>query len=327
MISLQGLENASGLHQLVVDGVGQLCDFSAMNGMHSLKSFPNQYRSEYIDITNFTVQNNIQFAAGLKSATSLYFKLTGRIDFSPLAGLKTLLTVKLELDTLDQDFSPLENIRSLEITLVDPKTGYTITSNKTPKPEHHYVWTEQFLQLERLDISGGTHDLSHLKAPRLTAFHARSRVPSLVGVGHVSDIYFHMSECQSLEGLEDSPLESLDIYYNIRDRQSLPSVKVIHKLKNLKKLRIGPELTALHAKELLGCVNVERLDATGFTGSLAFLKGWSQLVFLDLRNSGDLTNLEILSELPSLTEIRLRGSVMKRETWPKALQDRLSFKS
>ena len=48
---------------------------------------------------------------------------------------------------------------------------------------------------------------------------------------------------------------------------------------------------------------------------------------LDLRNSGELTDLETLCGLPSLVEIRLRGSAMKRDTWPKALQGRLDFMS
>lgn len=40
-----------------------------------------------------------------------------------------------------------------------------------------------------------------------------------------------------------------------------------------------------------------------------------------------MTDLETLCGLPSLVEIRLRGSAMKREAWPKALQDRLDFRS
>jgi hypothetical protein len=40
-----------------------------------------------------------------------------------------------------------------------------------------------------------------------------------------------------------------------------------------------------------------------------------------------LSELDILCALPSLAKIRLRGSAMKRDTWPKALQDRLDFMS
>jgi hypothetical protein len=151
-------------------------------------------------------------------------------------------------------------------------------------------------------------------------------MPSLLGVGHASEISFQISECQSLDGLEESPIESLDIYYSAHERKSLPSVNLMRKLPSLKKLRIGSGLTDLHAKELTDCENIQRLETSSFTGSLAFLKGWTQLSFLDLQNSGELTSLETLCELPSLNEIRLRGSAMKRDRWPKALQDKLIFK-
>ena len=328
LLTLKGLESASNVNRLVVEGSDQLSDFSAMSGMQSLQGFPGRYhRLETIDFTNFKALKDIQFAAGLQAATSLKFNLTGRIDFSPLAGLNNLQSVKLELDTLDQDFLPLTRLRELEITLIDPKTGYSISTTKKPKPEQQHLWAGDFLQLEKLEIDGGTHDLSQLCAPRLNSFASSSRIPSLVGVGHASQIRFQMSKCESLDGLEESPIESLDIYYSSHDHKSLPSVKILHKLPSLKKLRIGSQLTNSHAKELTACEKIQRLEATSFTGSLAFLKGWTQLSFLDLQNSGELTSLETLSDLPALTEIRLRGSAMKRDAWPKALQDKLVFRS
>ena len=326
LLTLQGLEAAIGLNRLVVDGSEQLRDFSAMSGMHSLKGFPRYYGLESVDLSNFTSLSDIQFASGLKSAKSLKFKLTGRVDFSPLARLENLESVKLELDTLNQDFVPLANMRELEIDLVDPKTGYTISSDKKLKAEHRYVWASEFPMLEKLRVDGGEHDMSLLRAPRLKSFASYSRMPSLLGVGHASEIIFQISECQSLDGLEESPIESLDIYYSSHERKSLPSVNLMRKLPSLKKLRIGSGLTDLHAKELTDCENIQRLETSSFTGSLAFLKGWTQLSFLDLQNSGELTSLETLCELPSLNEIRLRGSAMKRDRWPKALQDKLVFK-
>ena len=101
----------------------------------------------------------------------------------------------------------------------------------------------------------------------------------------------------------------------------------MHQLPKLKTLRIGSVLTARHANELVGCKQVQQLQTNSYSGSLAFLAGWESLTRLDLRNSGELTDLETLCGLPSLVEIRLRGSAMKRDTWPKALQDRLDFMS
>ena len=101
----------------------------------------------------------------------------------------------------------------------------------------------------------------------------------------------------------------------------------MHQLPQLKFLGIGSALTDRHAKELVGCAQVQHLQTSSYSGSLAFLAGWDSLRRLDLRNSGELTDLETLCQLPSLVEIRLRGSAMKRDTWPKALQDRLDFMS
>ena len=328
LLTLQGLESANVMKCLVIEGSEQISDFSAMSGMRSLKGFPGRfYGLEIVDLSNFKALSDIQFASGLQDATSLKFKLTGRVDLSPLARLDNLQSVKLELDTLNQDFLPLARMRELEIELMDHKTGYAISSTKKPKAEHQYIWSGELPMLEKLRIDGGQHDTAQLRAPRLNSFFTYSRVPSLIGVGHASEIHFQMSSCGSLNGLEESPIESLDIYYSSHEHKSLPSLKILHKLPCLKKLRIGSGLTDVHAKELTACANIQSLETTNFSGSISFLKGWTQLSFLDLRNSGELVNLEALCDLPALTEIRLRGSAMKRDTWPKALQDRLNFKS
>ncbi len=40
--------------------------------------------------------------------------------------------------------------------------------------------------------------------------------------------------------------------------------------------------------------------------------GWERLAEIDLRNSGELTDREILCGLQSLTVVRLRGAAMNR---------------
>ena len=59
--------------------------------------------------------------------------------------------------------------------------------------------------------------------------------------------------------------------------------------------------------------------------SLAFLGEWMSLRQLILLDSGLMTDLDALSELPKLELIHLRGSKTKRAQWPKALQDKLNF--
>jgi hypothetical protein len=328
LVSLQGLERAKALTCLSVSESDALCDFSAMAGMHSLQRFPGWgYSADRIDLSSFLALKDIGFVRGLKAATSIDLKLVGHVDLSPLSGLPQLHSVNLELDTLDQDFSPLAGQRELVIALIDPKTGYRLSSTGKTKAGHKYVWSGQFAHLEKLEVSGGEHDLSQWQAPCLTSFESWSRMPTLRGIGHASQIKFQIEFCDSLDGLEGSPIESLDIYYNDSDVKGLPSVKIFHELPGLKTLRIGSGLSVRHAKELIGCQQIQVLQTSSFRGSLAFLAGWESLACLDLRNSGELTDLETLCQLPSLVEIRLRGSIMKRDTWPKALQDRLDFMS
>jgi len=328
LVSLKGLDGAKALMRLAVSECEALCDISAMAGMHSLLRFPGRgYSTDRIDLTSFQNVNDIGFVSGLKSATSIELKLIGRVDLSPLSGLLQLQSVNLELDTLDQDFSPLAGQRELVIALIDPKTGYRMSPTPKTKAGHKYVWSGQFPQLEKLEVSGGEHDLTKLQAPKLKFFETSSRMRSMHGVGHATDIRFQIQYCDSLEGLEESLIESLDLYYNDRDVKGLPSIQVLHQLPQLKTLRIGSMLTDRHAKELVGCAQIQVLQTNNFRGSLRFLAGWESLTRLDLRNSGELTDLETLCQLSSLVEIRLRGSAMKRDTWPKSLQDRLDFMS
>lgn len=328
LVSLQGLESAQALTRLAVADCAALCDFSAMAGMHSLQGFPARgFQSDRIDLSAFAALNDIGFVRGLKAMTALELKLTGRVDLSPLAGLTQLQSVNLALDTLNQDFAPLRHQRELVIALIDPKTGYRDSPRSKTRPEHQHVWTGDFAQLEKIEVSGGEHDFSQWQAPSLITFESWSRMRTLRGVGHASRIQFHITSCDALDGLEGSPIESLDLYYNEADAKGLPSIQVLHQLPQLKILRIGSGLTHRHAKELVGCTQIQELQANSYSGSLAFLAGWASLVSLDLRNSGELTDLDILCALPSLTQVRLRGSVMKRDTWPKALQDRLDFMS
>lgn len=328
LISLKGLEAAKALTHLVVSESDALYDFSAMAGMHSLKCFPSRgYSGDKIDLTSFQSLGDIDFARGLKAATSIDFKLTGHVDLSPLTDLPQLHSVSLELDTLDQDFLPLASQRELVVALIDRKIGYRMSPTAKTKDGQKYVWSGEFPNLEKLEISGGEHDLTKLQAGKLKSFESNSRMRSMHGVGHASEIRFQIQYCGSLDRLENSPIESLDIFYNVRDAKGLPSIKVIHKLPMLKTLSIGSGLTDLHEKELVGCKQIEVLQTSGFKGSLAFLRNWENLTHLDLRNSGELTDLETLCQLPALMEIHLRGTIMKRDAWPKALQDRLDFMS
>ena len=151
-----------------------------------------------------------------------------------------------------------------------------------------------------------------------------ANITSFKGIGHARKIEIPVESYPSLEGLEDSPIENFSIYYN-REEGDLPDLSLMPRLLNLKTLRIGSILTAAHQKQLMGCGQIERLEAESFKGDLSFLEGWNNLTELDLRNSGPLEGIEAVEALPNLKRIRLRGSEMKRDSWPKSLQDVLDY--
>jgi hypothetical protein len=75
------------------------------------------------------------------------------------------------------------------------------------------------------------------------------------------------------------------------------------------------------AHELAQCRQIRKLEIPGYAGSMGFLAGWPNLEELDLRDSGALTDLEVLAELTTLKAIRIRGATVKKDAWPAQLRD------
>jgi hypothetical protein len=316
LTSLKGLEGSQKLKQIKLQGCDKVSDFSAMEHLTSLETF-NSYEKS-ISFYNFAPLKDISFICGLQSATSIHLKLTGSVDLSPLAKLTALESLELEVDTLDMDFSCLLNLRNLTVKL---------ECDATSGPSTQHIWNAKLPMLESLEVQGGRHVFNNLQAPKLNSFESYGcQLSDFHGVGHANNVQFTLDGCNSLEGLEGSPLESLDLYYSER-HVFKNSVSVVHKLPNLKTLRIGNTLSLQHIQELKGCEQIKAINARGYSGSLSFLQGWNNLTQIDLRDSGELSDIETLCDLVSLVNIRLRGSAMKRNTWPKVLQERLDFLS
>jgi hypothetical protein len=314
LTSLKGLEGSQKLKQIKLQGCDKLSDFSAMEHLTSLETFSSYQKS--ISFDNFTPLKNISFIRGLESATQIALKLTGSVDLSPLAKLTALESLELEVDTLEMDFSCLLYLRNLKVKL---------ECDATSGPSTQHIWNAKLPMLESLEVQGGSHVFKNLQAPKLNSFQSYfCQLSDFYGVGHASNVRFSLGDCNSLEGLEGSPLESLDLYYSERDVFK-NSVRVVHKLPNLKTLRIGSTLSMQHIQELKGCEQIKAINARGYSGSLSFLQGWNNLTQIDLRDSGELSDIETLCSLVSLVNIRLRGAAMKRNTWPKVLQERLDF--
>jgi hypothetical protein len=320
--SLKGLQGAVQLEKIAVSDCGALRDLTAMSGLPALTDFPGW--SGRIDLSKFGALSDVGFLTGLASADSLSLNLQGRVDLSAFAHMPRLQSLDLDLDTLDQDFTPLAGLKELKVRL--ESSGVRSLSGQATACEFH-AWQGDFLALETLTLHGGHHDLAQLRAPALKAFKGAPRLTSLRGVGHASTLEFRVGSCDSLDGLAGSPVTSLDLSSSYREGEQSPSLALVREVPGLQTVKIGPSLSEQHALELTGCAQVQHLRARGYAGSLAFLAGWSQLAEIDLINSGELTDLETLCGLPSLKFVRLRRSAMKRDTWPKALQDRLDFMS
>jgi hypothetical protein len=76
--------------------------------------------------------------------------------------------------------------------------------------------------LETLELSGGEHDLSQLRAPALQTFKSYARQVSLRGVGHAKTVQFIVHYCGSLEGSAGSPVTSLNLHRSNPDRAASP---------------------------------------------------------------------------------------------------------
>ena len=134
------------------------------------------------------------------------------------------------------------------------------------------------------------------------------------------DLHSYLTEVQSIDSLVESQLSELDV-------SNFPgSFEAIKVIKTLRRLRLPRSLTSQRVEQLTACDTITNLDMNGFSGSLGFLAGWNALFALDLRDSGNLTGIEVLLTLPALQSVRLKGAQLKRDAWPKPLQDRMTYK-
>jgi hypothetical protein len=97
----------------------------------------------------------------------------------------------------------------------------------------------------------------------------------------------------------------------------------VGRIATLQTLKFNAQIPSAALQELPPCPQIRALEIPGFGGSLAFLGGWTALEELDLRNSGELTDLDALTGLKALKKIRIRGATIKRDAWPVALKDSL----
>ena len=146
------------------------------------------------------------------------------------------------------------------------------------------------------------------------------RARTLDGLGGIHELDSYLDGVASIDALANSLVQRLNL-------QGFPGrFDVVPQMQALRRLDLPPTLTSERAFALQACVQIRWLEMQGFSGSLAFLQGWEALSTPDLRNSRQLSDIDVLLAPPNLQTIRLKGAEMKREQWPKALQERLTYR-
>jgi hypothetical protein len=100
----------------------------------------------------------------------------------------------------------------------------------------------------------------------------------------------------------------------------------VGRIATLQTLKFNAQIPSAAVRELPSCPQIRALEIPGYEGSLAFLATWTGLEDLDLRSSGELSDLDALTGLTALKKIRIRGATIKRDAWPAALKDSLDTK-
>ena len=329
LTSLEGLSAVPSLTSMHVENCESVADFTFFRHLTHLVKFNRSWNPGGIDLSKFGVFSDINFLSGLKSAPEIDVNLQGSVDLNVFGQLKNMKKINFHVDTFRLDLSPLHHVEEFQLLQIYDLDGDMQRDlseeilNDKGRWELH--WSYELPNLRTLRVDTGLHDFSSLKAPSLEdVFMYGTRIVSFRGIGHARKIEISTDSYPSLEGLEDSPLENFSIFYN-SESGNLPDLSLMPRLPHLKALRIGAMLTTAHQKQLIGCAQIECLEASSYRGTLGFLEGWNSLTELDLRNSGPLEGIEAVEALPNLKRIRLRGSEMKRDSWPKSLQDVLDY--
>jgi len=327
--SLEGVSDIPSLTEMHVENCELITDFTFLRHLPLLTKFNRRWNPGGIELSKVGVFSNIDFLSGLKSAPAIDLNLQGLVDLSVFDQLESMKVVNLDVDTFQLNLSPFRHVEELQLNQIydlDGDMQRDLSEEILNDAERwRHDWSYDWPNLRSLRVDKGVHDFSSLNAPSLDdVFLYGANIVSFKGVGHARKIEISVDSYPSLEGLEDSPIEYFSIHYN-REEGHKPDLSLMPKIPNLKALRIGSMLTSVHQEQLTGCDQIERLETGSYKGSLGFLKGWESLTELDLRNSGMLEVIEAVESLPNLKRIRLRGSEMKRDLWPKSLQDVLDF--
>jgi internalin A len=291
--SLVGLEQLSKLQSLSLYGCPSLNNLMILEKLPNLKNL-NAYDTGPL--------HDLSFVRKLKRFSDLFLTISSKTDLSVLSECGWLQDVNLyfqpgEAIQVDLDMPSLEKISFRSTSPWDEERARPLVSFKKLNASN----------LDSINFFGVS-------------------VESLEGLGPVKDIDFYYCDIRSLAGLEKTSVVALDLRGINKVPTSFDSISSVTTLKRLTLPTEEVVVQQLPMRQLRGLANVEYLDTTGISGSLAWLDGWTSLAELKLEKSGRLIDLDVLSRLPKLETISFRGGVTKKDDLPDSIQSRSTFK-
>jgi hypothetical protein len=325
LTSLQGLQGCTGLKGLGLSECPSLTDLSVLSGMSELALTPgNIYGSDGLRLDPGQGISDLRFVTGLKAANRLQVSLSPTADTTPFLESPWITKVQLTLESWNIDLSSFRHCSSLDVRCSDKRGTHR--------------WAYDLPALTNLEVMGGHHQFDGLQAPQLEKVHLKRAsaaslrglsacrsltanhvtLESLDGLGPVQDLRLWDCTVNSLSGVESAVITELNLTSG-----TYSGLAAVGRIATLQTLKFNAQIPSAALQELPPCPQIRALEIPGFGGSLAFLGGWTALEELDLRNSGELTDLDALTGLKALKKIRIRGATIKRDAWPVALKDSL----
>ena len=230
-------------------------------------------------------------------------------DYSALDKLKKLETLQIISRPIGSDppasfpMSALKNVSTLKELEID---GLIIPSNeplsfRLSKLDFGFPWTDGKPENESLLRHFG--DLSQLESLKL-AVHNLQSFRNHMGLGSLREASILCRTLESLDGLENSPLESV----RILNCQQLKDYSALKGSEHLKKLEIGRytslKSTNLSVDDGKGFPVLEQLTIESDLESLNFLKHSPRLETIFLISKG-ISNIDVLGQSPNLRELIL----------------------
>ena len=328
LTSLHGLQGCTGLKGLSLSKCPSLTDLSVLSGMAELALTPGTfYGGDGLRLDPGQGLSDLRFIKGLKATNRLELSLSPTADTTPFLESPWITEVQLTIESWNIDLSSFRHCSSLDVRCSDKQGTHR--------------WAYDLPALTALEVMGGHHQFDALQAPRLEKVHlkrasaaslrglsacrtltARDLVlESLDGLGPLQDLRLWDCTFKSLSGLESVVITELDLTHG-----TYSGLAAVGRIATLQKLKFNAQIPSEAVRELPPCPQIRALEIPGYAGSLAFLSTWTALEELDLRNSGKLTDLDALAGLAALQKIRIRGAVIKKDSWPAALKGSLDAK-